>query len=92
MGKIMRSITGAPSPSKMVAQQQAILNQQIAAQKQMQLEAEQRAEERAKAEEAQRAKRAADEMRARMAAQQGRRGALVASNRREILNNMGVLG
>ena len=92
MGKAMRKITGAPSPSKMAQAQQAAIDRQIEAQRQMQVEAEQRAEERVKKEEAERTEKAADEMRARMSAAQGRRAARVASNPRLRLNEMGVLG
>jgi len=92
MGKAMRSITGAPSPSKMAQAQQAAIDRQIEAQRQMQLEAEQRAEERVKKEEAERMAKAANEMRARMSIAQGRRAARFASNERLRLNEMGVLG
>jgi hypothetical protein len=92
MGKIMRAITGAPSPSKMMQAQQDAIDRQIQAQRQMQLEAEQRAEERVKKEEAERTAKAAEDLRARMAVAQGRRAARFASNARERLNEMGVLG
>jgi len=92
MGKAMRKITGAPSPSKMMRAQQEAIDRQIQAQRQMQLEAEQRAEERVRKEEAERVAKAVEEMRARMAVSQGRQAARFASNARLRLNEMGVLG
>ena len=92
MGKIMRSLTGAPSPAKMARQQQEAFDRQIAAQRQMQQEAEQRAEERRQEEENRALARAASEIRSRMAVTQGRRANRVALNARAVLNEMGLLG
>jgi len=92
MGKVMRKITGAPSPAQLARAQQQAIDRQLEAQRQMQLEAERRAEERLQREEAERAAKAAEEMRARMSASQGRRAMRYASNIRAQLNEMGLLG
>lgn len=88
MGRVIRSITGAPSPGKIAAQQQALLAQQ----RQLQLEAEERAEQRRREEEEQALRRAAAEYRARLSVSQGRRANRAATNTRETLNRLGLLG
>ena len=92
MGKVMRKITGAPSPAQQAQAQQQAVDRQIEAQRQMQIEAEQRAAQRTQQEEADKTAKAAEEMRSRMMASQGRRGTRFASNIRAQLNEMGLLG
>lgn len=92
MGKVIRRITGAPSPAQIARQQEQAVERQITAQRQMQQEAEQRAEARRAEEEQVATQRAAEEYRSRIGVTQGRRANRFATNLRETLNRMGLLG
>lgn len=66
--------------------------EQIAAQRRLQMEAEERAEQRRQEEEKKAVEKAAAEYRSRLSSMQGRRANRLASNKRETLNRLGLLG